>query len=789
MFSVSALTKQNVIDIHNNAVLQMLSHPENAPLTSQEINDLDLYIKALDPSAEIDLTWVGPNSGLTLEEIIEKTTEDDTQEKNQQKETASLNCKASGGTCTWLACNNNQVRVQRSCGMMGSFGAKCCITNNQERNICTHGEIRQCGPSTEQGICTKGIQQCSNNAWNNCVGAIYPEEESCNDQIDNNCNGQVDEACNAEQFSEELHENDWIRLKEFTAVRVNAGFSSPIGFYAQEGQKCQVGTLTIIDYQRWWRVTCITVVPRIPPGRMSYHGGFMLEGSWMEKTTGGSLNKPAEQLSISNSNTVEQLSITPYTIQARDPDGKRLRANIDWGDNGDTSQDFIQNYVYMNGILNDTAWHFYAATGTYTITLYVWDDEGLLSTTSKEITVTPSTVYVPDTIIRGSSRRFQGQLLTGPQQVELNQENSWRITIQEANFKEFIVHWGDGTSDTYDANNTPGQPGSANAVAKHTYTTPGIYNITMIAVEHTGVHGSLTKDIGVLGPALKTRFTDDDVIRSTTNIPIVYIPSRWDWYEFYREDTGTQEKYAIGKIAKGRFGNEYYTTGPLYYNFAWWWKVDFGSGADGWVNNEFIDEVCPPLTAEQLSSKERFAEGECIWIVQGVSSLGVASAPTDIRDYGLNFPPAGIQRIQWTDPYSTSNLGIITGSSFTHLQYVWWPISWDAGVRGWSAGNWLASERSKPQIGKAWPRRVTTVEKTKVYFNPMQTQGTPLGEWNRSTNGTVHYPPQFVDGFWWFEITYDIPEELLSDFEIKMWKEQNPQWVGWSKESSFYFTN
>jgi len=73
-------------------------------------------------------------------------------------------------------------------------GCPCDVDKESERS-CYEGP-----PGTEGvGQCKPGVQECVGDEefsrWSECIGAVYPEEEICDDNIDNDCDGDTDEEC------------------------------------------------------------------------------------------------------------------------------------------------------------------------------------------------------------------------------------------------------------------------------------------------------------------------------------------------------------------------------------------------------------------------------------------------------------------------------------------------------------------------------------------------------------------------------------------------------------------
>ena len=74
------------------------------------------------------------------------------------------------------------------------------VDENCNNDYCTSFDKKDCysGDSLtlNKGICKKGYNVCTDNHWNSvCIGEVLPQDEICDDGIDNNCNGKVDENC------------------------------------------------------------------------------------------------------------------------------------------------------------------------------------------------------------------------------------------------------------------------------------------------------------------------------------------------------------------------------------------------------------------------------------------------------------------------------------------------------------------------------------------------------------------------------------------------------------------
>ena len=88
------------------------------------------------------------------------------------------------------------------------------ICNNIDddcNNIIDDQVTRQCG-TTDIGACSFGTEQCTAGVWSGCT-ATFPEEELCDNNLDDDCDGNIDEGCEEGLSKEELALNQFLNLK------------------------------------------------------------------------------------------------------------------------------------------------------------------------------------------------------------------------------------------------------------------------------------------------------------------------------------------------------------------------------------------------------------------------------------------------------------------------------------------------------------------------------------------------------------------------------------------------
>jgi len=102
-------------------------------------------------------------------------------------------CRQGTQTCAggiWGDCLGAVEPGEEICGNLADDD---CDGSVDEGCDCDPGSVMECGESI--GQCSPGLQHCSAyGTWGECIGAVQPEEEIC-DLLDNDCDGSIDEGC------------------------------------------------------------------------------------------------------------------------------------------------------------------------------------------------------------------------------------------------------------------------------------------------------------------------------------------------------------------------------------------------------------------------------------------------------------------------------------------------------------------------------------------------------------------------------------------------------------------
>lgn len=550
---------------------------------------------------------------------------------------------------------------------------------------------------------------------------------------------------------------DWVLTKASVNLRVSPSLTGGVYKTINSGVLCNLKKgPTMADGYYWWGVTCNL------PG-MTNVMLFMAEGSWLEKTSSPTQNQPPV-VTPSGPATLEAYEGGFWTWSVMDPEGGSYSCNkTKWGDGVEDYEDS----------------HFYVQAGSYTITFSCQDVWGAVGTATATVTVTPSTTGNPPpggATIGGKA--FFKPTIAGPLTLSPDQDGQWSLLVISAGVSyTFTVDWGDGAKENF----VPDAAANGSTkIATHKYKAGGIYSIKFTATDNaSGVKGTAMTSVGVLDQAILTRFAPGTKIRTKGTVTVMNLLGGVDPATNNSApptDFGIKLKFSIGKVSDESIPNFKIMGNPVvFWGGEWWVRIAFPGGTVGWVKESQIEEMCPPLSAAQLSSQNRFVEGECVWIPNSVASSLSARGSVPVSGYPFYGDPSPIGTVKG------GNQGVLTSGPTVTNDFVWWQVSWDSGFQGWSVGNWIVSDRSKPRFdGGLLGAPFTPNSTTTIYLSPqggrvigegVNPNGPAVGRWWANTVGTMGWA-EFVGGKWWYRVIYTPPSM--------------PILRGWSREEDLF---
>lgn len=114
-------------------------------------------------------------------------------------------CRAGAQTCV-LAADNATSDWGECTGAVAPQPADSCEVPSDDANCdgipnggctCVEGTPIPCGPEADLGICVRGTSTCTNGAFTECVGAVFPTRRDCTSAEDNDCDGLPDNTLDA----------------------------------------------------------------------------------------------------------------------------------------------------------------------------------------------------------------------------------------------------------------------------------------------------------------------------------------------------------------------------------------------------------------------------------------------------------------------------------------------------------------------------------------------------------------------------------------------------------------
>ncbi len=103
---------------------------------------------------------------------------------------------AGSATSDWGVCSGSVGPEDSDTCEVAGDDANCDGTPNGGCG-CIEGQLLPCGPSTDNGTCTRGMSVCTGGSFSACQGAVFPGRRDCRSAQDNDCDGLPDNTIDA----------------------------------------------------------------------------------------------------------------------------------------------------------------------------------------------------------------------------------------------------------------------------------------------------------------------------------------------------------------------------------------------------------------------------------------------------------------------------------------------------------------------------------------------------------------------------------------------------------------
>ena len=221
--------------------------------------------------------------------------------------------------------------------------------------------------------------------------------------------------------------------------------------------------------------------------------------------------------SISNASVIYEGVSEAFNITTTEASGGFPLSKITWNWGDNTAPTPVNNPSY--GLNSEQ--HTYSATGTYTVSVNVYDSNGATLSTSEVITVS---AYNPPKLTNFYITNYTN-VTTG---ITAGLPSTYYINLTQGNYtvESLTFNWGDGTSTFFNATTSPPMIVNGTDSVSHIYSTAGAYTLTITATDSLGYSGTSQASITVNNytmPIIQSFSPLQAIVNQTQNYNVAYL--------------------------------------------------------------------------------------------------------------------------------------------------------------------------------------------------------------------------------------------------------------------------